>query len=258
MTVSPVWPGLIEAYRSRLPVSDATPVITLQEGATPLLPAPELSRRTGCDVYLKVEGANPTGSFKDRGMTMAISKAVEEGSQGDEQLLALARRLAEEDGGAHRRGPRALVGAEERLEGLTQLVRTVRASVEQGQLPAVERLQQVVGRLRETRLQLDDEGRPERVEARRLPGRELRRRRRHGPHAVRPPVEALEDDGARRDASRRPEPQRAHGAAELGRGVGHPARLRVEIVLELEHERTVDLAAPVAREQPARVRPRGG
>jgi threonine synthase len=81
MSVSPVWPGLIEAYRSRLPVSDTTPVITLQEGATPLLPAPELSRRTGCDVYLKVEGANPTGSFKDRGMTMAISKAVEEGAQ---------------------------------------------------------------------------------------------------------------------------------------------------------------------------------
>ncbi|TFV70825.1 threonine synthase [Blastococcus sp. CT_GayMR19] len=79
--MSPVWPGLIEAYRSRLPVSDSTPVVTLQEGATPLLPAPELSRRTGCEVYLKVEGANPTGSFKDRGMTMAISKAVEEGSK---------------------------------------------------------------------------------------------------------------------------------------------------------------------------------
>jgi threonine synthase len=79
--VSPGWPGLIEAYRSRLPVSDATPVVTLQEGATPLLPAPELSRRTGCEVFLKVEGANPTGSFKDRGMTMAISKAVEEGSK---------------------------------------------------------------------------------------------------------------------------------------------------------------------------------
>jgi threonine synthase len=72
---------LIEAYRSRLPVTDATPVVTLQEGNTPLLPAPELSRRTGCDVYLKVEGANPTGSFKDRGMTMAITKAVEEGSK---------------------------------------------------------------------------------------------------------------------------------------------------------------------------------
>lgn len=79
--VSPGWPGLIEAYRSRLPVSDSTPVVTLQEGNTPLLPAPELSRRTGCDVYLKVEGLNPTGSFKDRGMTMAITKAVEEGSQ---------------------------------------------------------------------------------------------------------------------------------------------------------------------------------
>src|SRR3954468_15419091 len=80
-TVSPHWPGLIEAYRSRLPVTDDTPVVTLQEGATPLVPAPELSRRTGCDVYLKVEGANPTGSFKDRGMTMAITKAVEDGSQ---------------------------------------------------------------------------------------------------------------------------------------------------------------------------------
>jgi threonine synthase len=79
--VSPGWPGLIEAYRSRLPVSPDTPVVTLQEGATPLLPAPELSRRTGCEVFLKVEGANPTGSFKDRGMTMAISKAVEEGSK---------------------------------------------------------------------------------------------------------------------------------------------------------------------------------
>lgn len=79
--VSPRWPGLIEAYRSRLPVSDTTPVVTLQEGATPLLPARELSRRTGCEVYLKVEGANPTGSFKDRGMTMAITKALEEGAQ---------------------------------------------------------------------------------------------------------------------------------------------------------------------------------
>jgi threonine synthase len=79
--VSPGWPGLIEAYRSRLPVSDSTPVVTLQEGNTPLLPAPELSRRTGCEVYLKVEGLNPTGSFKDRGMTMAITKAVEEGSK---------------------------------------------------------------------------------------------------------------------------------------------------------------------------------
>jgi threonine synthase len=80
-TVSPLWPGLIEAYRSRLPVSPGSPVVTLQEGATPLLPAQELSRRTGCDVYLKVEGANPTGSFKDRGMTMAITKALEEGAQ---------------------------------------------------------------------------------------------------------------------------------------------------------------------------------
>jgi threonine synthase len=72
---------LIEAYRDRLPVTDATPVVTLCEGGTPLIPAGELSARTGCEVYLKVEGANPTGSFKDRGMTMAISKAAEEGAK---------------------------------------------------------------------------------------------------------------------------------------------------------------------------------
>ncbi|HJQ43825.1 MAG TPA: threonine synthase [Jatrophihabitantaceae bacterium] len=75
------WPGVIEAYRDRLPVTDATPVVTLFEGGTPLVPARTLSERTGCEVYLKVEGANPTGSFKDRGMTMAISKAAEEGAK---------------------------------------------------------------------------------------------------------------------------------------------------------------------------------
>src|SRR5690349_25116069 len=73
--------GLIERYRDRLPVTDATPVVTLHEGNTPLVPAPVLSQRVGADVYLKVEGANPTGSFKDRGMTMAVSKAVEDGSK---------------------------------------------------------------------------------------------------------------------------------------------------------------------------------
>ncbi len=74
------WRGVIEEYRDRLPVTADTPVVTLLEGGTPLLPAATLSRRTGCDVWLKVEGANPTGSFKDRGMTLAISKAKEEGS----------------------------------------------------------------------------------------------------------------------------------------------------------------------------------
>ncbi|MFG3339741.1 threonine synthase [Glycomyces sp. NPDC048151] len=77
----PGWRGLIEEYRDRLPVTDATPVVTLQEGGTPLLPAPALSAKTGCDVYLKVEGLNPTGSFKDRGMTLAVSKAVEDGAK---------------------------------------------------------------------------------------------------------------------------------------------------------------------------------
>ncbi|WP_441250258.1 threonine synthase [Kitasatospora sp. McL0602] len=75
------WRGLIEEYRDRLPVSATTPVVTLLEGGTPLVPAQVLSERTGCEVYLKVEGANPTGSFKDRGMTMAISKAKEDGAQ---------------------------------------------------------------------------------------------------------------------------------------------------------------------------------
>jgi len=75
------WPGVIEAYRDRLPVTDRTPVVTLLEGGTPLVPAPRLSERLGVDVHLKYEGVNPTGSFKDRGMTMAISKAVEDGSK---------------------------------------------------------------------------------------------------------------------------------------------------------------------------------
>jgi threonine synthase len=75
------WRGVIEEYRDRLPVSDATPVVTLREGGTPLVPAPRLSAATGCDVHLKVEGLNPTGSFKDRGMTMAISKAAEDGAK---------------------------------------------------------------------------------------------------------------------------------------------------------------------------------
>jgi threonine synthase len=75
------WKGVIEQYRSFLPVSDMTPVVTLLEGGTPLVPAPNLSERVGARVFLKVEGANPTGSFKDRGMTVAISKAVEEGAK---------------------------------------------------------------------------------------------------------------------------------------------------------------------------------
>ncbi|SOD59476.1 L-threonine synthase [Streptomyces zhaozhouensis] len=75
------WRGVIEEYRDRLPVTGRTPVVTLGEGGTPLVAAETLSERTGCEVYLKVEGANPTGSFKDRGMTMAISHAKEAGAQ---------------------------------------------------------------------------------------------------------------------------------------------------------------------------------
>jgi threonine synthase len=76
-----VWRGVIEGYRSFLPVTDATPVITLGEGGTPLLFAPRLSERIGAEVHLKIEGANPTGSFKDRGMTVAMSKALEDGAR---------------------------------------------------------------------------------------------------------------------------------------------------------------------------------
>jgi threonine synthase len=75
------WPGIIAAYRDHLPVTDSSPVVTLLEGGTPLVEAPHLSERTGARVLLKLEGLNPTGSFKDRGMTLAISKAVEEGTK---------------------------------------------------------------------------------------------------------------------------------------------------------------------------------
>jgi threonine synthase len=81
MTAAHLWRGVIEEYRRWLPVTDATPVVTLGEGGTPLVRSEALSEATGCDVHLKFEGANPTGSFKDRGMTLAMSKAVEEGSR---------------------------------------------------------------------------------------------------------------------------------------------------------------------------------
>lgn len=75
------WRGVIPEYRDRLPVSDATPIITLGEGGTPFIQADWLSRQLGVRAYLKFEGVNPTGSFKDRGMTMAISKAAEDGAR---------------------------------------------------------------------------------------------------------------------------------------------------------------------------------
>ena len=75
------WRGVIEEYRSRLPVDSNTPVITLCEGGTPLIHAGHLSQMLNNEVWLKFEGANPTGSFKDRGMTMAISKAAQDGAK---------------------------------------------------------------------------------------------------------------------------------------------------------------------------------
>jgi threonine synthase len=75
--------GVIDRYRAYLPVSDSTPIVSLGEGNTPLIYSPRLSERVGrdCEVFVKYEGLNPTGSFKDRGMTVAVSKAVEQGTQ---------------------------------------------------------------------------------------------------------------------------------------------------------------------------------
>src|ERR1700691_263557 len=80
VTATPQWRGVIAEYRDLLPVTADTPVITLGEGGTPLVPAAALSAMTGCEVYLKVEAGNPTGSFKDRGMTVAVSMAVSGGA----------------------------------------------------------------------------------------------------------------------------------------------------------------------------------
>ena len=75
------WRGVIQEYRDWLPVDDSTPVVTLREGGTPLVESPWLTGLTGCEVWLKVEGDNPTGSFKDRGMTLAMSVALQEGAK---------------------------------------------------------------------------------------------------------------------------------------------------------------------------------
>jgi threonine synthase len=73
--------GLIDRYRDRLPFAPGDPAISLHEGSTPLVPAPRLSEQVGAEVLLKLEGANPTGSFKDRGMTCAVSGAVRDGAE---------------------------------------------------------------------------------------------------------------------------------------------------------------------------------
>ncbi|REF35415.1 threonine synthase [Thermasporomyces composti] len=75
-----LWRGVIEEYREWLPVGPTTPAVTLREGGTPLVPSAWLSQLTGCEVWIKVEGDNPTGSFKDRGMTVAVSLAAEAGA----------------------------------------------------------------------------------------------------------------------------------------------------------------------------------
>ena len=97
VTATAQWRGVIAEYRDLLPVTANTPVITLGEGGTPLVPAAALSAMTGCEVYLKVEAGNPTGSFKDRGMTVAVSAAVgqvqpRETAPAEKRCLVRARR----------------------------------------------------------------------------------------------------------------------------------------------------------------------
>ncbi len=75
-----MWKGLIHQYKEFLPVTDQTPALTLHEGNTPLIHLPKLSEKLGIELHVKTEGVNPTGSFKDRGMVMAVAKAKEEGN----------------------------------------------------------------------------------------------------------------------------------------------------------------------------------
>src|SRR5690625_879146 len=75
------WKGLLDAYKDFLPVTEKTPMLTLHEGNTPLIPLEHISKEWGVDIHVKYEGLNPTGSFKDRGMVMAVAKAKEEGSE---------------------------------------------------------------------------------------------------------------------------------------------------------------------------------
>ena len=76
------WKGLLKEYKSYLPITDKTPLITLNEGNTPLIKAEKIGEKLGeIELYFKYDGLNPTGSFKDRGMVMAVAKALEEGSK---------------------------------------------------------------------------------------------------------------------------------------------------------------------------------
>ena len=89
------WRGVIEEYRHRLPVSAKTPIVSLREGGTPLIYACHLSEILDNEVWVKFEGVNPTGSFKDRGMTMAISKAAEDGAKANAAVIKAIERTAD-------------------------------------------------------------------------------------------------------------------------------------------------------------------
>ena len=86
--------GVVARWRDRLPVTAATPDLTLGEGATPLIGAPALSAQLGASVFLKIEGANPTGSFKDRGMVVAMACAVGRGARAAQRRLRALKQCA--------------------------------------------------------------------------------------------------------------------------------------------------------------------
>lgn len=81
------WQGLVQEFKEYLPVNEETPQITLNEGSTPLIYCEKLSEKLDIELYVKYEGANPTGSFKDRGMVMAVTKAKEQGKKDSDMCI---------------------------------------------------------------------------------------------------------------------------------------------------------------------------
>lgn len=90
------WQGLVEEFKAHLPVNENTPKLTLNEGNTPLIHCENMSKILGIDLYVKYEGANPTGSFKDRGMVMAVTKAKEQGKRFDWKYISVCSSICSE------------------------------------------------------------------------------------------------------------------------------------------------------------------
>src|SRR5439155_16109819 len=164
----------------------------------------------------------------------------------------------QQHGGSHGSGPGPFVTAEQRLERLAKLVRPQRPVMEKGELPALERLEQIrFPSLREPHLDSANESRSKGIQPCRLAGRNLSSERRDRPHAVGSPVEALEKNRAGGYSARSSQAERAHCEAELGRRIRCLTSGLVEVALELENERAIDLAPESRRQERVRLRPRG-